>query len=257
MPSNLASIGFEFADAEAFQVAMIELAGKVGEQIDCAAGSYALWRSPTGAQVWFHLGVFATGESDADIMGLTPFFEGQSEVALEIQACQQRAGDNAFEGCCKAWVCGADGAQVYPLQFDAVDFAAIPERALPYRGTWRLVGFVHELTAYKDDAAFAQASAADGEGIQLATRAFIPIGMFGTGETEGDAEPSSEALLTGHIVEHHELVNEVTGRHFHWLIVDSLEARFDLVAAPEAVSGPLTPGSAVKVMCCFFGRRVT
>ena len=84
MSSNLSSIGFSFASAEDFQATMLRLAPDAIERISCAAGDYSIWRSRTGAEIWFHLPMLGTEDDARDIAGLTPFYEGFGAVDIEV-----------------------------------------------------------------------------------------------------------------------------------------------------------------------------
>jgi hypothetical protein len=239
MASNLSSIGFDFADAADFQAQMIACAAEASERVGCAAGDYSIWRSPTGAQIWFHIPTLGTEDDARDIVGLTPFFEGTSDIALEVVERIVRPDDNAFEGAFRAVVGGPD--EGYPIVFDAVDFAAHAHLALPLRCRARMVGFARTLRAFAHEAAYTEAHSAHG-GLALAPRAFVPVGQF----TDG-AAPTSEVLLTGRVAEHHALVNEATGKGFHWLVVESLGASFDIVADMDTPEGDLVVGGNVEV----------
>ena len=253
MASNLSSIGFAFTGADAFQDAMLRLARDAIERVDCSAGDYSIWRSRTGAEIWFHLPPFGTEDDARDIAGLTPFFEGTSEVAVEITECITRPGDNEFEGAFLARLVLDDGAaDQYSLVFDAVDFAVHAERELPLRAHARLTGFAQSVRAFADEAGFAAADAG-GHGIRLGPQAFVPVGQFAN--IEDDAAPrTSEVLLTGRVVEHRKLVNEVTSTPFHWLLVGSVGATFDVVADPECVRCDIVEDGIVEVRCMLFGR---
>ena len=76
------------------------------------------------------------------------------------------------------------------------------------------------------------------------------------GASDGDeaSAPSSMALLTGRVVAHRVLTNEETGDTFHWLLVKSLEASYDIVADPAVVKGPLGVDAVVRIGGAFFGR---
>ena len=50
------------------------------------------------------------------------------------------------------------------------------------------------------------------------------------------------------------LVNEATAQNFHWLLVESLEASYDIVADPSVVSGEITQGGTIECACWMFGR---
>lgn len=266
MASNLSTIGFVFANNDDFSNKMVELAEKTQMQASCAAGHYAVWSELSGAQLWFHIapGKDIGGDvTELEILGLTPFFAGQSEVSVNITAPVQRGDDNGFEGGFYAWV-GPDesGEGVYPMVFDAVDFAMHGKRKLPFRATVQLSGFARELTAYATRKAFESAEA---DRLQLAAQSFIPMGIFAASSADqepgdklagekSELAPSPTAMLTGIVTAHHVLINAETGRKFHWLVVKSFEASFDIVADPEVISGEIVEGGVVEVACWFFGR---
>lgn len=249
MASNLSAIGFAFAGPDDFQAQMIARAAEASERVSCAAGDYSIWRSPTGAEIWFHIPPFGTEDDARDIAGLTPFFEGASEVALEIVERITRPDDNAFEGALRGSVGGPDG---YPLVFEAADFAAHLDRVLPFRCRARIAAFAKRVRAFAGEAEFGAAQA-QRNGIPMAPRAFIPIGTFALEDTL-PPPPVSEALFTGRVAEHHALVNEATGRSFHWLQVETLDATFDVVTDPESVEGDIAEGVVVEIGATMFGR---
>lgn len=255
MASNLSCIGFTFDDAEHFQRSMIELAPKCIERISCPAGDYSIWRSRTGAEIWFHLATFGTEDDERDIAGLTPFFEGFSEISVEVTARVSRPEDNPFEGAFQASVLDGAGGRAYPIMFDAVDFAAHEERELPIVTSARINGFARELRAFPNEAAYAETMSGSTSRIPLAAKAFIPIGQFTETEKDGEeAPPSSTALLTGQVREHTRHTNEVSGRKFHWLLVDSLAATYDVVADPDIITGDIVVGGTVEIACVLIGR---
>ena len=257
MASNLSTIGFAFANEDEFRKSMIECAANASANLDCASGTYGIWQSRSGAEIWFHLGKTADGE--VEIFGLTPFFGGASDVTLEITGPIQRASDNDFEGAFHAWVTTeAGGEKLYPLVFDAVDFAAHKDAVWPSLARARLCGFARELVAFPDEAAY-YAARKGGDEPQLSAKAFIPIGLFafeqpGGSEAGTGQAPASTALLTGRIAEFCELKNEATGLPFAWLLVETLGAMIDIVADPAIVTGSIAEGGTIETTVLLFGR---
>ncbi len=258
MVSNLSTIGFHFDDDDAFRETMQRLTAGAFERLACGPGDYAIWRSRTSAEVWFHL----TGERDGggaltdnDVAGLTPFFEGLSDVPVEIVEAIVRPGDNEFEGAFLAWVNPDDetGLGAHQIVFDAVDFAAHCDRPIPFKARVRLSGFAREIkiVAKDDKASMARAGST--------ARSFMSIGLFpklsATADGASDA-PSSNALLTGRVVEQSALTNEETGAGFHWLLVQSPDATFDVLADPELMPETVAVGDVIQVGCLFFGRII-
>ena len=257
MASNLSTIGFVFANEDEFRKTMIECAANASANLNCASGTYGIWQSRSGAEIWFHLGKTVDGE--VEIFGLTPFFSGASDITLEITGPVQRASDNDFEGAFHAWMTtGAGGEKLYPLVFDAIDFAAHKVAAWPSLARARLCGFARELAAFPDEAAY-YAARTGGDSPQLSSKAFIPIGLFASdqpsySEAGTGQAPASTALLTGRIVEYRQLKNEETGRPFAWMLVQTLDATIDIVADPEIVTGVITDGGTIETTVLLFGR---
>lgn len=253
MASNLSTIGFVFADGEDFTAAMVRLAGEARERLAVEGGEYAIWRSRTGAEIWFQ---FATGD-DGEIIGLTPFFEGVSEIPVKLTAVETCPDDTALEGSFTGWVApgaedeDADGA--YPIVFEAVDFGAHRRQTLPLLCNVRLSGFARQLTAF----ASAEAYLSQEPKPTFAAESFVPMGMIAAAIEDNPNEPlppSSAAMLTGEVAEHSVLTNEATDRPFHWLLVKSADATFDIVADPDVITGEIAVGGTVDVVCQMFGR---
>ena len=134
MASNLSTIGFIFADEESFRTAMTACASDATVRLACAAGNYGIWRSRTGAEVWFHLGA-TRRRRKPKFIGLTPFFEGQSDVALKITGPVARDGDNPFEGALTGWVSPDDGQRRQLSRSYSTPLISTAHRRCPYGRT--------------------------------------------------------------------------------------------------------------------------
>lgn len=260
MASNLSTIGFHFADEDAFRSAMLACAAKASDGVPCADGAYGIWRSQTGAEVWFHLG--RGDEGKAEIFGLTPFFDGKSEVKLRITGAFSDQGESPYEGSLQGWVAPDGEAEgSYPIVFHAVDFAAHRDASWPEVRAVRLSGFAHSIQAFEsDEAYYAARGTPDSDSLKLSAHAFIPLGLFNAandnvnGASDATSGPVTAALLTGKVLEHKTFTNEETSRSFVWLLVESLEATFDIVADPTVISGEIADGSTVEASVVMFGR---
>lgn len=255
MASNLSSIGFVFKDGEDFRDTMQRLAGEAAERLSCPHGDYAIWRSRTGAEIWFHLAAADGPSGERDIVGLTPFFEGRGEVTLTQMRRLRRPDHNDFEGACSAWLAAAGGDdELYPIVFDAIDAAVWPALESRRSATVRITGFARTLEIHASEAEFLAANTGRAN---LAAQAFLPMGLFAaatTGEPSTTVQPSSTAIITGRVVEHARLHNEATGHAFDWLLVESYGASFDIVADPELVRGTNAMGATVEAACWLVGR---
>lgn len=266
MASNLSSIGFRFANDEEFADTMGALAGEAQDRISCEPGDYVVWRSSSGSEIWFHLPLFGNEDVAADLVGLSPFFAGDSDVTLKITARASRPDDNEFEGSFTAWVAPDEdsGEGSYPLVLDAVDFAAHLARELPLVCHAKITAFAREVRVFPDDAAYLARQESNEQQAPLAPKSFIPVGLFAqsarsTSDNDGDDSPqepaSPAALFTGRVLKHLELTNGRQQTPFHWLVVESLDATYDVVADPEVISGSmLREGATVEVSGMLFGR---
>lgn len=263
MASNLSTIGFVAEDDAHLAAHLQRCAQNVIDVIDCPAGTYGLWRSRSGAELWFHM-IRPDGRDVTEISGYCPFFEGESEVLLKLTERMKRPFDGPFEGLFVGWVAPDDtGEGSYPVVFEAVDSNAVEMIELPAVVTARLSAFARSLVAYPDEAAFL---AREGNAFTIAPQAFLPTGLLaqatrGDGDADdatsgnGDAgPPPPTAMLTGIVRSHAIRQNEATGATFHWLMVESYDATFDIVADPEVVSGPIAEGAIVEVTATMFGR---
>ena len=255
MASNLSSIGFVFRDADDFHARMLVLAEESRERLRCEEGEYAIWRSRTGAEVWFHIEAGKDDAEQSSIVGLAPFFEGQSSVPFLVTQVHKRPDDSPLEGLLHGWVApDGSGGGAYPLALEAIDFAAHSARPLPATWTCRITGFCRNLNVHLDSSTLPEI----GEGQRLAERALIPIGLFN--DADEDVAPAATsaleptAWLTGIVRAHRLLENEATGRLFHWLSVESLAATYDIVADPDIVTGEIAEGRIVEVMAWMFAR---
>lgn len=261
MASNLETIGLGVNDRPAFEKLVTSLAEAAQEGLSTPVGDYQVWRSRSGAEVWLHI---APPVQDGDntmreIMGLTPFFNGNSEIALNITDRIKRPEDNAFEGAYQAWVGTSEAAAAeggdFPVVFDAVDFAAFTSQTLPATCRARISGFSRELKAFPDEAAFSAAQAPNG--LDFSAQSFFPVGLMADAANENKTEktaPSSNALINGIVKSHRELVNELTNQSFHWLEVESITATFDVLAASNVIKGEIKEGGVVQASCWLFGR---
>lgn len=233
MASNLSSIGFVFANEAEYETTMTRLINEAVVRLACDSGEYAIWRSRTGAEIWFHLIPREPGSDSLEAIGLTPFFEGESETAVHVQAFVRRAEDNSLEGLARGWIgpAGEPGQHgIAPIVFDCVDIGAHVDRPLPATWTARLTAFASAVRA-----------SPEANTAPLARHAF-------------DAGETSDTVFSGTVLKHQALVNEDTGRPFHSLLVESGATRYDVVADPDVVTGEIVIGGLVAVDCQIFGR---
>lgn len=246
MASNFDCIGLGVSNEAELGALVVRLASAAKERLVTDAGEYAIWRSRTGAELWVHLGPVESGdETEREIIGVTPFFEGRSEVLLNLDEVIKRPDDNSHEGAFQGWVCHDtdDDLGAYSLIFDAVDFAAHAGLPLPALRHVRLTGFARAIVV-SDDAAI------EGQ------KSFCTTGTSVGRQASPAASGTTGAFLTGRVKEFASLLNEATGEQFMWLFVDSWLASFDIVADPAVIAGEISLGATVQIDCAMFGRII-
>jgi len=240
MISTLSSLGFGTGSEQEF----ITLAERLATTVPVVPGDpYAVWQSPSGAELWFHVSPDGT-----EIVGFTPFFAGESRVPVRLTARYPGNANTPHEGIVAAELAPEPGLPgIHPLVYESVDTLRHRTLSLPSEGHARIVGFAHQVKAFASAADFEAARASD---LTFAPQSFVPLGLF----AGADAPPSAAALIVGRLARHREAVNEITGQPFHALFVEGLDASYDIVADPAAVEGALAAGGTVEVTCTLFGR---
>ena len=219
-------------------------------RVSTASGVRA--RAPRSGFIWD-----ATSAGEIEIYGLTPFFDGKSEVTLSLTGALHDSDDNPFEGVLRASIPAAGEEAGYPIAFQAVDYALSCAGPFPAERRVRLSAFARELSVYENESAYFAARAGD-EGLKLAAQAYVPIGLLSVEPSaEGEpppALPATVAVFTGRVLEHSQLTNEVTSQTFDWVVVETLDMTLDVVADPSVVRGPLAEGATVEISALMFGR---
>ena len=125
---------------------------------------------------------------------------------------------------------------------------------LPAKATVRITGFARSLDVFASVQAYLAANVGRP---QSAAEAFLPMGLLAAAANDTTSRPlipSSTAIITGRVSDCARLRNEETGQFFHWLLVDCLGTRFDIVADPELMQGDLQTGATVEAACWLAGR---
>jgi hypothetical protein len=254
---------------------MADLASKTMARLASAPGDYAIWRSKTGAEIWFHVsgarGFYGRLE-DGLVLAMTPFYEGDGSIDITVTDFIKRPGDNAFEGAfvAEAMAPAANGSEPFSIVFDAIDYAVHELRTLPMPGKARLVGFCRSLQCFETPAAFAIHRAVEerkaddwhfyAAGLYNAKAAADNDNSATPGAavpgTARSAVPTSHALVTGRVIAHRFFTNEIAGGSFYWLWIEGRGGTFDLLADPDVVVGDVRDGALIEALCSFNGRML-
>jgi hypothetical protein len=204
-------------------------------------GSYAEWKSQSGAQLWIRL------NKKSEVVGLNPHFAGSSRIPIRIVETIDRTERSNCVGSFKAWANpGSDesaGDGDYPFIFDVPDFLLYPSLALPGLAEVQVAAFAQDLSLYDSVESYEAGQEGD---VRFASESFIPTGMFNLDKPD-ETSPAAQAGIIGRVLAASERVNEQTGASFHWISVSTYgEAIFDIVADPEFVPVPPVVGGVVS-----------
>jgi hypothetical protein len=245
MGSHMSCIGFPFETFKEFRDLMLR-AVENGERIETGRGAYFRWSSGAGAELWAQ--VYEDGS-----FGLNPHFAGEAAMHVGITERVERPEAPPLDG---AFYCWADPGEdtgpesgLFPLVFDAPDYALYRGLVLPAVVEARISAFAHEITAYPDEEAFRA------EWSKFAPGFFIPSGTFKAGGEAIDP-PEALAIFGGHVLGSSLLTNPATGAEFWWAKVRNYGGEIEVVADPEDVAGEIVEGGVIKGSFWLSGRLV-
>ncbi len=218
--------------------ALLEKAAENVEEISCGKGAYLRWSCEQGAELWLQL------DKRGSIVGVTPYFNGKSEMRVAVTALVGRPDDTPMEGAVYGWA-DPQGDEPesgsYPFVFDLVDKAVYGNLDYPFVSQVRLSAFAHELSIYESEDSFDEAQEDE---IKFASESFIPSGLFRP-DGETTEPPESHAIFTGHILEARELTNPLTDGRYAWIRVRTLGGEIDVVSDLELIeTTPVVGGIA-------------
>jgi hypothetical protein len=209
---------------------LIIKASRKGKKIFCEYGYYSKWSSKTGAELWIHV------NKSNEIIGVNPFYDGESNYSAGIINKIDGKGVNDFEGLLYCWADPVDDepeSGYYPFAFDCVNIYAIEKMKLPCIKSIKLSAFAHELEIYSDENDYYLKQTSEHP---YASKSFISSGLFSPNEN-GDvpSEIIPEAVFTGIILDHKRYVNELTGKKYYWIKTETYGGIIDVVADTEFV----------------------
>ena len=204
------------------------------------------WTDPSGAELWIY--VDGTGA----MRSVQPHFAGGARISLEIQDVLHREEvspfDGGFIGLTQTGGTNPTLGGGFPVVFDAPDFPDVQEVPLTAKHDVELAAFAVEFNAYSTEEAFKEAQP---EMKPLELPAFIPAGLVGI--TEGDT-PSAHALMVGALLEVSEVTNELTGKSFHRILMETPAGPMDLLVEPDLMSEAREKGTILQVGAWISGR---
>jgi hypothetical protein len=205
-----------------------------------------LIKDPSGGEI--RLGLRRKGD-DIEFVTLNPAFDGESRVALEVDADVSDPEWKPFEITVSAHLSG----DAVPVVFDLADPGQAAQVRPGAKVTVRITAMSFQPELFADSAAYGRSQSGD---LKLADTHFIPVGTFTKdmgGEVEEGGRPTAQALLAGKVLRS----NGAGGGRFWWALVESYEGiTFDVVLDPAQVKAPIKPGAIIAGQFWLTGRVV-
>ena len=127
---------------------------------------------------------------------MNPHFGGATRVQVAVTSVIGRPDDSPLDGAYYAWADPSDDdseSGCYPFVFDCPEATAYGHLALPTSTAVQIAAFAHSIEVWDSVESY---NAAGGDSSKLASKSFIPSGLF-TPDGESAGPPESEAILTG------------------------------------------------------------
>lgn len=207
------------------------------------------WSDPSGAELWIYV------DRSGALQSVQPHLAGGPRIRMEIQAVLERPEVSPYDGgfLCLTLEGGSHPALGggYPVVFDAPDFPDVRGATLTTRHEVELAAFALDLSVYKTEEAFREAQP---ELKPLGIPGFVPAGMVG--QLHGEA-PSAHALMVGRALDVKRVRNQVTGREFYRITVETPAGPMDMVADPALLAEDPGVGDLVQAGVWLSGRIVS
>lgn len=243
MPGHFDSIGFVADDDEDLQP-YVQRALREGDQIEVIGadpgwgGRYVCWNPGHGVQLWVNV------NEKGEVQGFDPHFEGRGRAHITLERSYDY--DTAPPtGGVFAWI-GLGSEEETKAGFDLPAFARFYDMACDYDGNAlvQVAAFTHGAEVFADVAAYRAAQEQLQEAnpdLAFAVESFLPIGYF---DAEGQIPPAT-ARLSGIILEAQRVINPITERSFHAVLVKTVGMTVDVVADDEQLTGQPVPGGVL------------
>ena len=221
--SDFSAVGFKLESAEEFRVLLETLLARAKRLPSFIGGEYACYQDASGSALWIQV------SPDGQIVGGHPFYEGESNYALDVHRVYEDEEGTPLDGQVYGVIKAGCGC---PLVFDSPNLWSSPlvEKECPFSALIRVCAFPKDVSVCKTLEEF-QASPS---GSLCAEGAIIPSGTFKPGGDKIDP-PKPWAIIAGRIKKVQCKQNGFSGMKFYALLVDTLGGSIDVPIALEAV----------------------
>lgn len=206
------------------------------------------WKGDCGAELWIQV------DRQGRFLDIQPHYSSMATMRIGLIRRLARPTDRPLDGAWQGWADPLDDEDPqngrFELTFEAPDFQLHHDLELPIVASVQLAAFAHTISVFDSVESYRAATVS---GQQLEPQSFIPSTQ--TVRERGETEPlTAEALVCGYILQYRLLVNDLTGRPFYWIFVETLGGRIDLLVDPELLSEEPIVGGVVMTLCWLSGR---
>ena len=234
--NHLSAIGFPVSSEDDFNNLVSEMLKREAQIWKTPnGGKYArIDDSSSGAELWFYL------DPEDNVVGINPHFHGFSRMRSKIWEKEPSEFSEFEGGYFHCWaVPRSDDDSEFPYIFSSPDYLWNTVE-LEKEYDVQLAGFPHEVMCYDSLDDFMNNRESD---LNLAPKAFIPIGSFIPKKDRENVHPDPTALLTGTIKSINERKNQFTGTTFLVVRTETLCGELDIVLLREWLNkDPLVGG---------------
>ena len=243
------------------------LAQSKSRLVGASKGNYRVWRSPHGAELWFHYPqrvVRPAGKRQSDGTpdatpvlrpnSVTPFHRGLSSCTIKVGRYLTLDRANPLEGSCMAWLpATGSGSREQVIVLELAPFGLHPLRTPPHSTTAQIVCFAHALWAYPDAASYSVHTPGNR---RIHAGSFSPVTEADVPEVKltYSSSPITLGLATGIVRRAIRHANPETGEPYYWLLLETKRGTFDVVANPTSMSGDVSEGNIAQVCGSFVAR---
>lgn len=230
-------IGFKLPEENSFP-ALVNTIMEKGKVLESPRGKYLHLQDNSGASL------FAQVTVKNQIIGVLPFFEGQTSIQVAITKKAIRS-ETELEGALHAWAAPEDPGNpesgLFPFVFEVPDYYT-HDFNFPLYTRINLTCFATaapEIT--QSEQSYNQNPG--NHALGLGTRSFIPTGLFEADELDG---PSSKALITGLILKAELKKNQSGKGEFFHLQIETQGGEIDMVISRELLKEIPQKGNVIS-----------
>jgi hypothetical protein len=281
MSLRLHALGFSASwTAETAQF-LQALAESSTRRVEAGRGAYRLWRSPAGAELWFHdheaaqpsgagglplssrprryPRAWLTSEQAAPrpsgpVVAITPFHRGLSDCRIRIGRILTLDRADTLEGSCLAWLPAAEPTgREQAIVLELAPFALHEPVRTPLVTTAQILCCAHAIWSWPNAASYLESTPSNR---RIRPGSFSPVTETDVTEVKLTyrSSPITLGLATGVVKRAIRHINSATGQPYYWLLLETRRGTFDVVSSPDVIEGDISEGNVAQVCGSFLAR---